>query len=49
MPVDMETARSAGMYAVGVLWGLRSADELLAAGAQILLPEPTDLLPWLGA
>jgi phosphoglycolate phosphatase len=40
---DMETARGAGMYAVGALWGFRSAGELLAAGAQVLLRSPEEL------
>jgi phosphoglycolate phosphatase len=42
---DMQTARAAGMGAVGVLWGFRTADELTAAGAELLLPHPLDLLP----
>ncbi|MBE0617611.1 MAG: HAD family hydrolase [Proteobacteria bacterium] len=46
-PVDMGTARAAGMFAAGVLWGFRSGAELHEAGAQILLTEPADLLPLL--
>ena len=42
--VDMMTAVSAGMYAVGALWGFRTADELLSSGAQTLINTPTDLL-----
>jgi phosphoglycolate phosphatase len=45
--VDMETAGRAGMYAVGVLWGFRTADELIGSGARILARRPTDLLDWL--
>ena len=41
---DMRTANAAGMYAVGVLWGFRSKDELLAAGAKALIERPIDLL-----
>ncbi len=41
---DMKTAVSAGMYAVGVLWGFRDAGELLDSGAKILLKHPLDLL-----
>lgn len=41
--VDMETAKAAGMYPVGVLWGFRSEGELRASGAQALLAKPTDL------
>jgi phosphoglycolate phosphatase len=43
--VDMRTARSAGMDAVGVLWGFRSADELRQTGAHHLIARPEDLLP----
>jgi phosphoglycolate phosphatase len=45
--IDMKTATSAGMFPVGVLWGFRGPDELLAAGARILIHTPTDLLAWL--
>ncbi|RPI63995.1 MAG: HAD family hydrolase, partial [Planctomycetaceae bacterium] len=41
---DMKTAISAGMYAVGALWGFRSADELLANGAKTLIAHPMELL-----
>lgn len=43
--VDMHTALAAGMDAVGVLWGFRSADELRQAGAHYLIARPEDLLP----
>ena len=42
--VDMTTARSAGMLAVGALWGFRTADELRANGADVLIASPLDLL-----
>lgn len=42
--VDVETARAAGMIAVGVRWGFRGEDELRAAGAAHLLSHPRDLL-----
>lgn len=42
--VDMETARSAGMLPVGVLWGFRDAKELASSGAAALLATPADLL-----
>jgi phosphoglycolate phosphatase len=42
--VDMETARAAGMFPVGVLWGFRSQAELLKAGARVLIREPAELL-----
>lgn len=42
--VDMKTATAAGMYAVGALWGFRTADELVASGAKVLIENPTRLL-----
>ena len=47
MPVDMQTAVAADMYPVGALWGLRTADELMAGGAQMLAVTPTALVEWL--
>ena len=41
---DMITANAAGMFAVGALWGFRSADELLESGAAAIIEHPTDLL-----
>ncbi len=46
---DMQTATAAGMYAVGALWGFRTAQELQAAGAQKLIAHPEELLAILGA
>jgi phosphoglycolate phosphatase len=43
----MQTADAAGMYGIGVLWGFRPAEEMIAGGARILLREPQDLMPWL--
>ncbi|KMQ50953.1 Phosphoglycolate phosphatase [Chitinispirillum alkaliphilum] len=42
--VDMKTAKAAGVYAVGVLWGFRTADELKEYGADLLIEKPLDLL-----
>ena len=42
--VDMETARTAGMYAVGATWGFRDRQELLDDGAQTLIDHPAQLL-----
>ena len=42
--VDMRTALSAGMYAVGALWGFRKAEELVEGGARVLIPRPGALL-----
>lgn len=44
---DMKTASAAGMYAVGALWGFRSAEELSAGGAKALIEKPLDLLGFL--
>ena len=46
---DMQTARAAGMFAAGALWGFRTADELRASGAQALLTKPEELLGILDA
>lgn len=43
--VDIETAHNAGLTAVGVTWGFRSAQALRDAGADILVDQPKDLLP----
>ena len=45
---DMRTARAAGMFAVGALWGFRDRAELAAAGAQALIAHPTDFLTYAG-
>jgi len=42
--VDMRTAVAAGMIAVGVTWGLRGREELLASGARLLLDHPLELV-----
>ena len=41
--VDMRTAQQAGMDAVGVLWGFRDAEELMATGAEWLVQTPEEL------
>ncbi len=43
---DMQTGKSAGMYPLGVLWGFREADELLAAGARGLVKSPGEVVRW---
>ena len=40
----MQTAVCAGMYPVGALWGFQTIDELVAAGARVLLKAPRELL-----
>jgi phosphoglycolate phosphatase len=47
--VDMITAKSAGMYAVGAAWGFRGADELRAGGADVVCAAPLDVTPLLPA
>jgi phosphoglycolate phosphatase len=42
--IDMKTAVNAGMYPVGALWGFRTADELRAGGAGLLIEKPAYLL-----
>ncbi len=41
---DMETALRAEMFAIGVLWGFRSREELVDAGAQALVARPLEVL-----
>jgi phosphoglycolate phosphatase-like HAD superfamily hydrolase len=36
------------MYGVGALWGFRTAGELIANGAKVLIETPMDLMPILG-
>jgi phosphoglycolate phosphatase len=42
--VDMNTARAAGMYSVGVTWGFRGVEELQAHGARALAHTADELL-----
>ncbi|WNG40723.1 HAD family hydrolase [Archangium violaceum] len=42
--VDMETARAAGMYGVGVTWGFRGEEELQTHGARVLARTADELL-----
>jgi phosphoglycolate phosphatase len=46
--VDMQTALSADLFAVGAAWGFRSVDELRDAGAQAIIHHPRELLTLLG-
>jgi phosphoglycolate phosphatase len=41
---DMLTAKGAGMFGVGALWGFRTAEELLSSGARKLISDPRDLI-----
>lgn len=46
-PTDMKTAAAAGMLPVGVLWGFRGQEELLAHGAAVLLSKPEDIFTYI--
>jgi phosphoglycolate phosphatase len=41
---DMLTAKNANMYAIGVTWGFRDADELRAHGADTIIDSPMELI-----
>ena len=41
---DMCTAVAAGMFPAGAIWGFRSAEELTANGAKVLLKKPREVL-----
>ena len=41
---DMQTAKNAGLYAVGVTWGFRSKEVLLVYGADVLVHRPEQIL-----
>lgn len=38
--VDMQTAVNSGVTSIGVTWGFRDREELLANGAQYIADEP---------
>jgi len=42
--IDMNTARAADMFPVGVLWGFRTREELVENGAGLLIDHPRKLL-----
>lgn len=42
--IDMQTAINANMKAIGVSWGFRPAEELIAEGAETIINHPADLL-----
>ncbi|MCS7048875.1 MAG: HAD-IA family hydrolase, partial [Verrucomicrobiae bacterium] len=46
---DMRTARAAGMFAVGALWGFRPREELEEAGAEAVVAAPSEVLRWFPA
>lgn len=44
---DMQTAKNAGMFALGVSWGFRTADELKANGADAIVDHPARILDFI--
>lgn len=42
--VDMEAAHNLGCRSIGVTWGFRPADNLISAGAEVLINSPKDIL-----
>jgi len=42
--VDMKTAKAAGMFAVGALWGFRDREELEQNGADVIINHPMEIL-----
>ncbi len=42
--VDIFTGKNATMVTAGVLWGFRSREELEAAGADVILEKPSDII-----
>ncbi len=44
MRVDMQTAKNAGMFGAGALWGFGTRDALIETGADRVLNHPMDLL-----
>ncbi len=45
--VDMQTAENANIFAIGVLWGFRKADELEQNGAKAIIKQPLELLSFI--
>lgn len=43
--VDIRTARNAGLPSIGVAWGFRGREALLAAGADVIAERAEELLP----
>lgn len=46
-PTDIQTARRAGVQAVGVSWGFRSRADLQAAGAERIIDRPGQIAEWI--
>ena len=41
---DIKTAKNAGLYSIGVLWGFRDWDELSQAGADLIISQPCEIV-----
>ena len=41
--VDMQTAKNAGVFAVGVLWGFRDMNDLVNYGADAVVKSPEEI------
>lgn len=41
---DIETAKNAGLYSIGVLWGFRDEAELSGAGADVIISDPAKIV-----
>ncbi len=44
MEIDVQTARAAGMFAVGVAWGFATEQRLRGAGADAIIEDPMQLV-----
>lgn len=42
--VDMNTAKNAGFFSIGVTWGFRPESELVESGAKIIVHHPKEIL-----
>ena len=42
--VDVETAKNAGFFSIGVTWGFRPESELVDAGANLIVHHPSEIL-----
>lgn len=45
---DMQMAKAAGAIAIGVSWGYASVEELKAAGADVIVDHPSEILAHIG-
>ncbi len=45
--IDIQTAQNAEIFSVGVAWGYRSPELLVAEGADLLIEQPSELLSFL--